>query len=326
MRTPDWLRGILILGAVCLAPGRGECVVGKLLEEGVTLAKGERWSLARDERILSAVEIRGQLLKGNHRNGGGWKISFYDSFGDSIAEVAVTIPQKSYDGIGDSATEVTVSPFYRADNGTPADGDVGRICKVDGAAVSVAMVESGEGMAEIWSGDKTLGLLCVIPVGKGVASFLVTPDDSMEMVSVNVRDRDVTDNLTEWNEENLARRFAVSDDFREGFYDYLDSDIDTERCRLGGAYRIGLVRDGKGGYEIVYLSGAEDNSRNWVAGMVKGGLRPTIFEGHYDLWWRDSDFAEDIEELWAQLDGTVLSLHFPKEKAVVRFSRSRQNR
>nr|WP_301709644.1 hypothetical protein [uncultured Duncaniella sp.] len=41
-------------------------------------------------------------------------------------------------------------------------------------------------------------------------------------------------------------------------------------------------------YDIVYVSGAQVCGDRWKPMMLKGLLRPVIFDGHYDMEWVDS--------------------------------------
>lgn len=106
-------------------------------------------------------------------------------------------------------------------------------------------------------------------------------------------------------------------------YNYLDNEVNNTRVLRGGDYSLALIANGTGGYSLYYLSGAVQRRDAWRPGMAKGELNPTIFENHYDLSWRDADFATDFDGAWAELleNGAILVLHFPREEAVLRFFR-----
>lgn len=329
MRIGRMLRVLVLLMIACWSSEDVFCAVGRLVEGGVTLENGETrgWSLGGT--VLSDVEFRGKFLKGDVGDGKGWEVSLCDSRGDTVARVNVGRRGVSYDEIANGQNEVTLTiRDYGAETGIGfVEREVGRRV-VGGAALSVSMMAATDGTAEIWCGDTKLESIGLIPVGNGVTSVSVKATGPVEIVSVNIKEEatETVREMTPWDENSLAERFASTADHREGFYDYLDCDMDTERCRLGGRYRLAVVNDGKGGYDLVYISGAEENSREWETGMLKGKLTPTLFQNHYNLSWLDSGFADDMEDLWGMLDGTLLSLSFPRERTTVRFSRSRQGR
>ncbi len=306
-------------------PVVAHAVVGRLVEGDLRLDKGETWEWPGSEAPVAGMELRGKLLDGERDRIGGWDMALRGLLGDTIA--VITVEWDARTSVGDYVDGPIAVVSVTAGRGMQPAMDMGRVMSVQGNVVSVSILSDYDGRMEIWSGGNKLGLLATLPQKAGLTGLSVCALGAMEIVSVNVSGpaTPVAD-ITVWDEESLARHFASSADFREGFYDYLDSDIDMERCRLGGRYRLGVVGDGRGGYDLIYVAGAEENSRNWVEGMAKGKLSGTIFQNHYDLLWRDSGFAEDMDEAWAELDGTVMSLHFPREKATVRFSRSRHSR
>lgn len=56
--------------------------------------------------------------------------------------------------------------------------------------------------------------------------------------------------------------------------------------------------------------------------MLKGRLRPTIFENHYTLEWIDSEFRTMTEDMHADIEqGAILTLSFPLLKTTLRFSK-----
>ena len=70
---------------------------------------------------------------------------------------------------------------------------------------------------------------------------------------------------------------------------------------------------------LIYLSGAQINQINWVEGMIKGRLRPTIFQNHYDLIWYDSMFDIIDTDAYATIVDSILTLEFPLYKTQIRF-------
>lgn len=130
---------------------------------------------------------------------------------------------------------------------------------------------------------------------------------------------DITKELiTSFSEHKLFEKFKISSDIHEGFWSYLDRDNDPDYARLGGSYRLALIENDEG-YLIIYISGAQTNLNNWVQGMIKGKLIPTIFENHYDLVWYDSMFDVIDLDAHASIKNSILTLEFPIYKTQIRF-------
>lgn len=129
---------------------------------------------------------------------------------------------------------------------------------------------------------------------------------------------------TSWTAERLDSALAVSTDPIEGHWQYLDRDNDPRYARPGGRYHLAVVADGTGGYDILYLGGAQILPAKWLPFMRKGRLRPTNFIGHYELSWIDSEFEEMTTDIHADLttSGSILALSFPLLHTTMRFSRA----
>lgn len=124
------------------------------------------------------------------------------------------------------------------------------------------------------------------------------------------------------SEQQLNAHFASSSDPKEGYWVYLDRNTDDNRARLGGMYRIALVRSGYD-YKIYYISGAEVNPDAWQSGMLKGELTATIFSNQFDAVWYDSLFEPISREVHARFDdSSVLTIEFPLYGSQIRFSKA----
>lgn len=133
--------------------------------------------------------------------------------------------------------------------------------------------------------------------------------------------------------ESLRARIDGSHDPLEGFWTYFDRNNDPKYARMGGRYTLGIVkREPDNGaeapgdsacYDIIYVSGAQTYGDRWKPMMVKGVLRPTIFEGHYDMEWIDATFSPITEDINAvvESDGALLTLNFPMLRTTMRFSK-----
>lgn len=124
-------------------------------------------------------------------------------------------------------------------------------------------------------------------------------------------------------EAELDAYLQASTDPREGYWVYLDRDTRPAHCTLGGDYRLATVGDGRGGYDIVYLSGAGLHAAAWAPLRLKGHLRPTAFISNYDLEWIQPDGTVLSTDCSAELtDGALLTLRFPTASATVRYRKA----
>lgn len=134
-------------------------------------------------------------------------------------------------------------------------------------------------------------------------------------------DNQVAELQTDWTLEALDEYFAQSADPVEGYWQYLDRDMDDEWLRLGGRYSLATVRADYG-YDIIYLDGARVNKSLWQPGMIKGHLTKTIFTGNYDLFWIDATMEPIDDEAYATLEnGVILTFYFPTYKSQTRFAK-----
>lgn len=123
---------------------------------------------------------------------------------------------------------------------------------------------------------------------------------------------------TSFNEDALNEKFSNNKQVNEGFWSYLDRNNDAKYAIVGGRYRFALVKD-KDDYLLIYMSGAQTNQKNWIQGMIKGRLKSTIFQNHYDLIWYDSMFDIIDADAYATIVDSILTLEFPICKTQIRF-------
>lgn len=133
-------------------------------------------------------------------------------------------------------------------------------------------------------------------------------DLDMAVVETDVKSGD--DLETGWTADGIVRYLSSSTDPVEGYWRYLDRDMDEECLRLGGDYRLAAVREGEG-YLLLYVDGARVNDVAWHPGMMKGRLVPTPFVNNYDLVWYDSLRDGMGPECHASVNGSVMTLEFP---------------
>lgn len=123
---------------------------------------------------------------------------------------------------------------------------------------------------------------------------------------------------TPYSYEILKDRFSYTKDANEGFWNYLDRDNNPQWARIGGRYRLALLSLGKD-YLVLYIGGAEVNKTQWNECMVKGRLKATNFENHYDVEWYDSSFELIKKDIYANINNSILAIDFPIYKSSLRF-------
>ncbi len=301
--------------------------VGKLVESDITLNVGESWSYEADSsQHWSNIELRCKILGKNSETQSGWNLLLYSSDNATcLAMISVTsLPSLLDEEFSEPKLEIRAEYISAKSSLITSSSFKSEVFnkKYNGKTLSLALNQIGDGNFEIWCGDKQLTNLGVVEIDSEIGKIEVQATAKVALQSVNIKSKNkpIVDKY-DIDEQRLLSYFNSSYDSNEGIYEYLDSDINTTQSRLGGFYRIAIIKNDVGGYDVIYLSGAQENSRNWSAGMVKGKLSPTIFQNHYNLTWIDSEMEDDMTELSAELDGTMLVAHFPKERAIIRFSR-----
>ena len=126
---------------------------------------------------------------------------------------------------------------------------------------------------------------------------------------------------TNWNKEAIEKYLSNGKiDFVEGIWTYLDRNIDEKTIKLGGKYKLAVVKNNIGGYDLLYYDGAVVNASAWTCGMLKGRLTKTKFKDNYDLVWWDSVMEQFDDDTYASIaDFQILTLIFPTENAQIRF-------
>jgi len=164
------------------------------------------------------------------------------------------------------------------------------------------------------------------PEGEVRVGFLVGSgsDVAVERAVLTVEQDEHINQMTPWTRETLDAYFERSSDPLEGYWQYLDRDVDEECLRLGGRYTIAVVR-ATDGYDIIYIAGAQVKKSLWREGMLKGHLRRTMFSDHYDAMWVDATLLPFVEDVYGEVEnGVILKLEFPVYKSQVRFAKRLQ--
>ncbi len=125
---------------------------------------------------------------------------------------------------------------------------------------------------------------------------------------------------TGYNKHQLDSLFSKSFDPLEGYWTYLDRNMNESKGRLGGKYRIAIVKENKS-YKILYIEGADMLPYYWEPYTVKGNLIETPFKDHYDLEWIHAEKGTVIDESYAEYTDRILTFYFPKYETKIRFYR-----
>ncbi len=191
------------------------------------------------------------------------------------------------------------------------------------------LVETDEEKTRVFVGDKIYNYVASVVSGYVNGKFGIITNGQLDVQSfaVDAKQNKISLLSTIWSEtENavneLKNHFENTTDSIEGFWSYLDRDNDPKRVRIGGKYRVALVKNNSlpETYDILYISGAETNANNWRSCMLKGRLSATIFKEHYDLIWYDAMLDNvDTESHADIIDNAILNLKFPLYDSSVRF-------
>lgn len=109
--------------------------------------------------------------------------------------------------------------------------------------------------------------------------------------------------------------FSRSTDAVEGVWAVFDRSLEDNLLRMGGDYRLALVKNSRG-YDIFYIDGARKSASRWLPGMTKGRLTATDFRNVFDVEWLDPSAAPLGGGIKAQfMAPDILVLQFPDHGA-----------
>ena len=321
-----------------------DIVDDRLVEENATIAT----ALGIDTMLIYSPVYRYQLRLANLNNKQGktvsvknpmtggktkinstqWGLMFnFDEMGEYCAVVLSCDNSAPFDDITDHRTmqvsiikktagDVTELAQTTIDKGVSLEDDLNTISvDVDERSVKVAIGK-----------DELIPVLetdIQRPTGPVQVGYLVGPGASVsiERAVLTIENGDQVDTSTAWTIQALDEYFAQSDDPVEGYWKYLDRDMQDQWLRMGGRYTLAVVRSGDG-YDLIYIDGAQVKKSLWKPCMLKGHIRKTIFSGNYDLMWIDATMEPISEDTYATIEnGIILSLYFPVYKSQVRFAK-----
>lgn len=214
-------------------------------------------------------------------------------------------------------TDGTDKPVYSATVGSglnPFDGtNVWRLIK------------SGDNLV-LSAGDRGMTELATLRASGGCNAFgfAASPGASILITDISLTQGSPLADMEsgEWEDlEKLDRRFADSEDNLEGYWTVFDRTLEESLLRMGGDYRLAIVKNG-GTYDIIYIDGAKTNSAKWKKGMVKGKLYPGPFPGIFDVEWIDVEGKPLKRDIKAQSgEGDTLTIQFPYQSSTIRLRR-----
>ena len=161
------------------------------------------------------------------------------------------------------------------------------------------------------------------PTGTVNVGYLVGAGSrvSIERAVLTLDNEQQVSATTLWTLPSLDEYLANSTDPVEGYYKYLDRDMEDKWLRLGGRYTLAVVR-ADDGYDLIYIDGAQVKKSQWQPCMLKGHITRTQFSGNYDLSWIDATMEPISEDCYATIEnGVILTLNFPVFKSQVRFAK-----
>ncbi|MBE6316954.1 MAG: hypothetical protein E7078_10010 [Bacteroidales bacterium] len=315
-----------------------------LIEENATMAT----ALTIDTMCIYSTAYRYQLRLANLNNKQGktmsiknpmtgdktpvtstqWGLVFnYDDMGDYCAVVLSCDNSAPYDDITDSRT-MLVSIIQRCgqeviqlaqttlSKGVSLEDEMNTLC-----------VDVNEQTVTVSIGKNELQQVLEVPVKRGggmvQVGYLVGPGarTAIERAVLTIENEKQVAATTLWTVASLDEYLAQSADPVEGYWRYLDRDMQDEWLRLGGRYTLAIVRSDDG-YDLIYIDGAQVKKSMWEPGMLKGHLTPTHFTGNYDLMWIDATMEPIDKDAYATVEnGIILTLNFPVYKSQVRLSK-----
>ena len=257
-----------------------------------------------------------------------WGLVFnYDEQGNYCAVVLSCDNSAPYDDITDERSmrvslmqyqdgDVTEVASTTVSKGVSLEDDLNTLCvDVDERGVRISI-----GKDEL---QTVLEASIVRPVGAVQVGYLVGPGSrvAIERAVLTIEREDQVASSTLWTLEALDEYLANSIDPVEGYWCYLDRDMEEKWLRIGGRYTLAVVR-ADDGYDLIYIDGAQVKKSLWNPGMLKGHMVKTVFSGNYDLTWIDATMEPISEDAYATIEnGVILTFNFPVFKSQVRFAK-----
>lgn len=337
--------GGLFLNPGMTMAGRYKAIEGdRLIEENASMAT----AITLDTMAIHSTAYRYQLRLANLNNKQGktvsvknpmtrektqitspqWGLVFNrDEEGNYCAVVLSCDNSAPYDDITDQRTmhvtliqrldsETTQLATTELTKGVSLEDDMNTLCvDVDerGVRISVGKDE----LVQVLEANVTR------PIGPIQVGYFVGPGAriALDRAVLTIDNEKQVTTTTRWTCEALDEYFTASNDPVEGYWTYLDRDMEDKWLRLGGRYTLAVVR-ADDGYDLIYIDGAQVKKSLWQPGMLKGHMTKTIFSGNYDATWIDATLEPIEKDVQATIEnGVILTLNFPVFKSQVRFAK-----
>ena len=224
-----------------------------------------------------------------------------------------------------SGAVVEVVKFSNGKKNTLYKEEINSGINSDGGYNSVCLLYDGRSMA-VQIGERHLKTFFVIDAPQFEYPFKVGtvtgPRSVTQVKRIQFHSKLQAEkaNLTGYTYQQIDSIIAKSRDVKEGYWLYLDRIMDGEKSRLGGKYRLAIVRNGAG-YDVLYMSGAEVYPHIWKPLMLKGRLEDTQFVDNYNAVWYDAKKKEIKDEGYATFADNILTIHLPLQGMEVRFQK-----
>ena len=260
--------------------GRYKAIVDdRLVEENATMAD----AITTDMMDVISTVYRYQLRFANLNNKQGktksikdprtggkttitspqWGLVFnYDEEGNYCAVVLSCDNSSPFDDIADERTmsislvqhqggTVKEMASTTVSKGVSLEDDLNTLCAdVDEHGVRISI-----GKDEL---QTVLEASVVRPAGAVQVGYLVGPGSrvAIERAVLTIEKEDQVAVSTLWTLEALDEYLAASSDPVEGYWRYLDRDMEEKWLRIGGRYTLAVVR-ADDGYDLIYIDGAQ---------------------------------------------------------------------
>lgn len=123
------------------------------------------------------------------------------------------------------------------------------------------------------------------------------------------------------DEELLAEYLEHSEDPAEGYWCVLDRSLEESLLRMGGDYRLAMVK-AFDGYDLVYLEGARTCASAWTPGMRKAHLSSTDIDNVWNVAWTDAEGVVLENSVKGQFENaTLLTIQFPYQNSTLRLAK-----
>lgn len=159
-----------------------------------------------------------------------------------------------------------------------------------------------------------------VEFGNGPCGISIPPDKCLKIIRISTNtdpEPTIIPSIAATPKE-LDEKFARTTDPLEGYWRILDREMDEDLLRMGGDYRLAIIRDGDT-YKFIYLGGAMINPDKWMPGMIKVTARQGSAEGLYEIIWFDSSFRPMSKDITGTLSFPVFSIRFPYQNSTLRF-------